>query len=204
MGLIERKEREKADMKKQILDAARTLFLEQGYEKTSIRNIAEAIEYSPGTIYLYFKDKNEIFFALHCDAFVGLFQEMQAVGSIQDPFERLKALGRQYFKFANENPELYELMFVMTAPMETIECREEVWDDGKDAFGLLVTVVVDCQKSGYFKEKDAINTSLMIWSFVHGLVMLNARRRLMIFEDSEREERREESFNIFLEMLKNL
>lgn len=204
MGVIERKEREKADMRKQILDAARTLFLEQGYEKTSIRNIAEAIEYSPGTIYLYFKDKNEIFFALHCDAFVGLFQEMQAVGSIQDPFERLTALGRQYFKFANENPELYELMFVMTAPMETIECREEVWDDGKDAFGLLVAVVADCQKIGYFKGKDTINTSLMIWSFVHGLVMLNARRRLMIFEDSEREERREESFNIFLEMLKNL
>ena len=53
---LNRKEREKVEMKRQILDAARSLFLEQGFEKTSIRNIAEVIEYSAGTIYLYFKE----------------------------------------------------------------------------------------------------------------------------------------------------
>ena len=43
-------------MKRKILEAAKALFLDQGFEKTSIRNIADAIEYSPSTIYLYFKD----------------------------------------------------------------------------------------------------------------------------------------------------
>ena len=62
MGVADRKEREKTEMQKRILDAARVLFLEKGFEKTSIRNIADLIEYSPGTIYLYFKDKNEILF----------------------------------------------------------------------------------------------------------------------------------------------
>jgi AcrR family transcriptional regulator len=204
MGLAERKEREKADMKRQILDAARSLFLEEGFEKTSIRNIAEAIEYSPATIYLYFKDKNEIFFALHCEAFIGLINEMQVVLNIQEPFERLVELGRRYFKFAYENPELYELMFVMTAPIETLECREEMWDDGKNAFGLLSLVVAECQKVGYFKDKDVINTSLMIWSFVHGLVMLHTRRRMSFFEITEREDRQEDAFTIFVEMLRKL
>ena len=55
MGVADRKEREKEEMKTKILEAAKKLFLDHGFEKTSIRNIAEEIEYSPGTIYLYFK-----------------------------------------------------------------------------------------------------------------------------------------------------
>lgn len=73
MGVADRKEREKEEMKTKILEAAKKLFLDHGFEKTSIRNIAEEIEYSPGTIYLYFKDKNELLFALHQEAFQGLW-----------------------------------------------------------------------------------------------------------------------------------
>jgi AcrR family transcriptional regulator len=53
MGISDRKEREKQEMKQLIIDAAMRMFVEDGYEKTSIRNIADKIEYSPGTIYLY-------------------------------------------------------------------------------------------------------------------------------------------------------
>ena len=60
MGIAERKEREKMEMHDRILQAATVMFLEDGYEKTSIRNIADKIEYSPATIYLYFKDKDEL------------------------------------------------------------------------------------------------------------------------------------------------
>jgi len=60
MGLKERKERDKLEMKDRILQSAHQLFVEKGFEQVSIRNIAEAIEYSPATIYLYFKDKDEI------------------------------------------------------------------------------------------------------------------------------------------------
>ena len=78
MGILERKEREREDMRRLILNAARELFLEQGYEKTSIRNIADVIEYSPATIYLYYKDKNELFFALHEEAFLKLMEELSS------------------------------------------------------------------------------------------------------------------------------
>ena len=57
MGVTERRERERQAVRQEILDAARALFIEEGYEKTSMRKIAEKIEYSPTTIYLYFKDK---------------------------------------------------------------------------------------------------------------------------------------------------
>jgi AcrR family transcriptional regulator len=203
MGVIDRKEREKVEMKRQILVAARSLFLEQGFEKTSVRNIAEVIEYSAGTIYLYFKDKNEILFALHVEAFSVLMQAMQAgVMGETDPFERLISLGKQYLKYAFENPELYDLMFVMTAPMETLECREEIWCDGERAFETLKFVVGDCMKAGYFEDAENETISVMVWSLVHGMATLHLRRRTMIFPEVKRIKLLEDAYVQFTEILK--
>ena len=60
MGIAERKEREREEVKDLILNAAREIFLSEGYENTSIRKIATKIEYSPGIIYHHFKDKNDL------------------------------------------------------------------------------------------------------------------------------------------------
>lgn len=203
MGVIDRKEREKVEKKRQILDAARSLFLEQGFEKTSIRNIAEVIEYSAGTIYLYFKDKNEILFALHVEAFSVLMQAMQAgIMGETDPFERLISLGKHYLNYAFENPELYDLMFVMTAPMESLECREEIWCDGERAFETLKLVVGDCMKAGYFKDAENETISVMVLSLVHGLATLHLRRRTMIFPVVKRIKLLEDAYGQFIDILK--
>ena len=203
MGVIDRKEREKTEMKRQILNAAQKLFLEQGFEKTSIRNIAEEIEYSAGTIYLYFKDKNEILFALHVEAFSVLMQAMQeGIMSKTDPFDKLIALGKYYLKYAFENPELYDLMFVMTAPMETLECREEIWCDGERAFSVLKFLVEECMKAGYFANADPEIFSVMVWSLVHGLATLHLRRRTMIFPEERRIQLLEDAYAMFTEMMK--
>ena len=204
MGVLDRKEREKTEMKRQILNAAQKLFLEQGFEKTSIRNIAEEIEYSAGTIYLYFKDKNEILFALHVEAFGVLMQSMQAgIMGETDPFERLVSLGKHYLKYAFENPELYDLMFIMTAPMETLECREEIWCDGELAFNTLQFVVEDCKKAGYFAGENTETISIMVWSLVHGLATLHLRRRTMIFPEEKRIQLLKDAFAKFTEIIKH-
>ncbi len=143
MGIVERKEREKEEMRKLILEAAQKLFLETGFEKVSIRNIADAIEYSPATIYLYFKDKDEIFYVIHENAFDLLDKELRQHDVIADPFERLGALGRTYMQFGIENPDYYELMFIMRAPMEQIK-NEEKWKAGECAFGYLLTTLAEC------------------------------------------------------------
>ena len=203
MGVIDRKEREKVEMKRQILNAARRLFLEQGFEKTSIRNIAEEIEYSAGTIYLYFKDKNEILFALHVEAFGALMLAMQSgIMGETDPFARLVSLGKHYLKYAFENPELYDLMFVMTAPIETLECREEIWCDGERAFNTLQFVVEDCKKAGYFEGENTETISIMVWSLVHGLATLHLRRRTMIFPEEKRIILLEDAYAKFTEIIK--
>jgi len=203
MGIIERKEREREEMRELILQAAQKLFLSNGYEKTSIRSIAEAIEYSPATIYLYYKDKNELLFSLHEAAFRKMTLEFLTIAEVQNAFDRLVALGHKYIKFALENPELYDLMFIMDAPMETLECREESWEDGKKSFDFLKVVIEDCIKAGYFKKTTNIETaSLTIWSFMHGLISIYLKKRMDMFEDHREMERIQDSYEMFIGMIK--
>ncbi|MCW5911790.1 MAG: TetR/AcrR family transcriptional regulator [Cyclobacteriaceae bacterium] len=172
MGVAERKERHKEDLKREILDAAKVLFAEKGLEATSIRAIAEKIEYSPATIYLYYKDKNEIVHALHREGFKLLVDYFQVLNHISHPFERLKGMGRAYIQFALQNPDTYKLLFNMEEPLEHVANCFEEWDEGDRAFDILLQTVKECQSIGYFPGFATEQMSFMIWSMMHGLCML--------------------------------
>ncbi|MBT1701123.1 TetR/AcrR family transcriptional regulator [Fulvivirgaceae bacterium PWU4] len=173
MGVAERKERHKEELKKEILMAAKELFMEKGYEATSIRNIAEKIEYSPATVYLYYKDKDEIMHALHQEGFKMLVAYFGTLNTIPEPFGRLIAMGRAYIQFAMENPEMYELIFVMKDPIDHVaSCADDSWDEGDRAYDVLFQTVVECQKSGDFQGFEPHGLSFTIWSTMHGLCSL--------------------------------
>jgi AcrR family transcriptional regulator len=184
MGIAERKEREKVEMRDRILEAATAMFLEDGYEKTSIRNIAEKIEYSPATIYLYFKDKDDLFFAIHEIGFGMLLREMEKLMVIKNPLERLRALGIAYVDFALKNPEYYDLMFIMRAPMNAIKeariknnTEDQCWVYGESTLALLQSTVVECVEQKLIRPADPLLTSMFTWSTVHGMVALQIRDR---------------------------
>lgn len=182
MGIIERKEREKQEMRNFILKTSMELFLEEGFHNVSIRRIAEKIEYSPGTIYLYFKDKDEILHALHDLAFEELFKRQQTVETIQDPLERLKKQGRVYVQFAQEYPQYYDLMFIMRGPVRKLKGPEE-WDMGKRAYEYLRSNVQECIDAGYFNGFDTDVVTFAMWASVHGIVSLIVRERCMCPHD---------------------
>lgn len=177
MSISERKEREKQELKRRILQAAGELFLKKGYEQTSMRNIAEKIEYSPTTIYLYYKDKDAIFHELHSEGFAILRDRVQVLAAVADPMERLKAMGRIYMEFAMENQEMYSLMFIMKGPVEVIEKKGEDWVEGQTTFDALKNVIDDCKKSGYFKGRDTEEMAFMIWASMHGMCALEISNR---------------------------
>ena len=77
MGTKERQDRERQAVTASILDAARDLFLAEGYQSVSIRKIAERIEYSPAAIYSYFASKDDIFLALAKEGFHRLDDKVQ-------------------------------------------------------------------------------------------------------------------------------
>lgn len=182
MGILERKERDKQEMRLMILETAKEVFIEEGFEKASIRAIAEKIEYSPATIYLYYKDKNELFFAVHELGFDKLLEEMiVAIEGITDPLEELRCRGYAYMKFAFENPEMYDLMFILNAPMDTL--KEENWNSGHKCFVLLCETIQRGIEAKQLKLKEVEITAMSIWSFMHGMVSLKIRHRFKKFNE---------------------
>jgi AcrR family transcriptional regulator len=179
MGVKERKERDRQEMRELILKSAHQLFLEKGFDQISIRNIAEVIEYSPATIYLYFKDKNEIYHALHQQGFGMLNKAFQPLTQISNPFQRLREMGKAYIQFATTNPEVYDLLFIRTEPMEHLAtCLDEQWTEGDRAFDVLLQTVKGCQDQGYFVGLNTQNMAMMIWSFIHGLCSLGISKHI--------------------------
>jgi AcrR family transcriptional regulator len=203
MSIAERKEREKEEMRELILGAAKEIFLEKGYYDTSMRNIAEKIEYSPGTIYLYFKEKDEIFHALHEEGFRKLMEKMQPLIHVADPFERLKAMGKVYLEFAKNNKDFYDLMFITKAPMN-IESKREKWEMGCESFDNLQQVISDCKDQGRFKGKDVDYLSFIIWAAMHGMCALYCRERMGVIENKEPEDLIKNGYKYFINMLENI
>jgi len=176
MSITERKAKEKEELRALILQGAKKLFIENGIEQTTIRNIADEISYSVGTVYVYFKDKDSILHELHTLGFKQLGGEMRVLTSVANPMERLAAIGRVYVRFAMDNPDMYDLMFNMKAPMEFLKkIEEEEWNEGKATFNVLKSTVEQCMAHGYFKGHQLEALSFMIWSTVHGMCSLYIR-----------------------------
>src|ERR1700745_454850 len=178
MGVLERREREKQELRQQILDTARARFAAEGYEAVTMRKIADAIERSATAIYLYFKDKNELINELcHAD-FRALAHEFQKIAQMRDPLERLKQAGLNYIEFGLSHPNHYRLMFMTPHPPHTPEIEASKGNPKEDAYAFLKVVVGECVKSDLFRQEfsDVEAVSQLLWAGVHGVVSLQVAK----------------------------
>ncbi|MFD2598850.1 TetR/AcrR family transcriptional regulator [Sphingobacterium corticis] len=211
MSKQEQKRRYKEDFRSRILNAAKKLFVEEGIEATSIRKIANAISFSPTTIYLYYKDKSDIVYALHLEGFSLLRQQMQVLMHVEHPFERLKAIGKAYLSFAVSEPGYYELLFMKKEPMQFLDdnCVESEWEEGDRVFEMLQETIKSCQEQGYFKNMDTSTLSLQAWSTAHGIASLFISGHLkkmnnLIFSAAEESVFLESTFQLYVNMLERI
>lgn len=184
MGISERKERDKQEMRRKIIEAAATMFLDEGYDRTSIRNIADKIEYSPATIYLYYKDKDELLYEVQKEYFTKLHEEFVHHCTAEDPFEKLRQICKTYVRFGVDNPQYYDLMFIIRAPMNVVE-EKEMWTNGEGAFEFLLDVLGKCMEKDCLRYEDIMTAALSIWAMGHGLISLNIRCRLKVMNLQE-------------------
>jgi len=180
MGIAERKERDKEELRRKIIAAATDLFQEESYATVSMRKIAKRVEYSVGTLYLYYKDKDELFLAVQGQAFEQAFTYVSQLPELEDPMEQLKFIGERYVRFGMENPGLYRLMFMMEHPMQALP-KADGWQSGILLHNLLTSVVQACIDAGRLNTTDADRMSFALWSFVHGMVSLRIAHRLDIY-----------------------
>ncbi|WP_343693634.1 TetR/AcrR family transcriptional regulator [Chitinophaga sp.] len=185
MGISDRKEREKQEMRKLIIGAAMDMFIKDGYEKTSIRNIAEKIEYSPATIYLYYKDKDELFYEIQGEAFDQIHAYFQAMVVSNDPVERLRELLRAYIEYGIANPDLYDLMFILRSPMKAVQ-EEDSWDNCHVAFQFLLDTV-DAAKD-QLRFSNPVQAGMILWGLGHGIIALTIRDRMKVTRMTEEDQ----------------
>lgn len=176
MGVKERREREKSETRDKILDAARELFVTEGYEGVSMRRVAEKIEYSPTAIYVHFADKNELFRELCHRDYARLAEVFQSSVMSTDPLERLRQIGCIYMDFGLRYPNHYKFMFMTPHPEHEFddEDREMQGNPEKDAYAFLKSAVLQAIEAGCFREElhDAEAVSQMLWAGVHGVISL--------------------------------
>lgn len=176
MGVKERREREKSETRDKILDAARELFVTEGYEGVSMRKVAEKIEYSPTAIYVHFADKEELFRELCHQDYARLAEVFQSSAISADPIERLKQIGAIYIDFGMRYPNHYKFMFMTPHPQHELDevDREMMGNPESDAYAFLKWAVQQAIDAGCFHEgiRDAELVSQTLWASVHGVISL--------------------------------
>ncbi|MFC0397251.1 TetR/AcrR family transcriptional regulator [Paraburkholderia rhizosphaerae] len=176
MGIAERKNREKQALRERILDASRRIVVREGFAALSMRKIADAIEYSPATLYLHFENRDEIARALCTEGFAQLLDTLKPHLSIADPAERLKALWRAYVAFGVAHQQTYQLIF-MEDPTYVgaafASARDAGDDSGDAAFRLVADALDELKAQGRLPETaDSEVWTEALWATMHGIVAL--------------------------------
>lgn len=183
MGIEERRDRERQAVTDSILDAARELFLAEGYPSVSIRKIAERIEYSPAAIYSYYASKDDIFLALAKEGFHRLDAKVQAAAGSGNPLDDVRACWWAFYEFSKEQPEYFLLMFVdRSVPRIT-----EQWDGFEFLQQMLTKAAAGIQAAidaGAFPATLNANAAMhMLWAGLVGPAVVGIRHRLASGED---------------------
>ena len=179
MGISERRERERQEVRRKILDAARELFAAEGYDAVTMRKVADAIEYSPTAIYLHFPDKETLVRELCAEDFLTLAKAFQRLGREPDPVERIRKIGMAYVDFGLKHPNHYRLMFMTASPHPPGE--EKALSKGnpdEDAYAFLVATVAQAIGAERLRpeHRDPHLVAQLLWSGVHGVVSLRIAR----------------------------
>lgn len=171
MGTKKRRERDKEAMRRRILDAAKRLFVKEGFDNVTMRRIAGEIEYSPAAIYRYFASKREILSVLREEGFARFVaRQREREAAYPDAMQRMREGGRGYLRFALSEPEYYHLMF--STNCEEVDLEGKWASSATEAFNHLKASAADCIKTGYFGDVDLDTVVFGMWSCVHGLAHL--------------------------------
>lgn len=178
MGIAERKTRQKLELRERILDAARRIVMREGFGALSMRKIAEAIEYSPATLYLHFESRDAIAHALCAEGYAQLLATFEPLIPIADPAERLRAIGRAYVAFGVAHPQTYRLIFMEDPSYTGAALVGDVGgsdeDAGDAAFRLMVESIDALKAQGRLAgSPDSQVCAEALWATMHGIVALH-------------------------------
>jgi AcrR family transcriptional regulator len=183
MGTKERQDRERQAVTASILDAARDLFIAEGYQSVSIRKIAERIEYSPAAIYSYYASKDDIFLALAAEGFHRLDETVRAAMTTGDPLENVRGCWWAFYQFSQDQPAFFQLMFVDHS-VPRITQQWEGFEFLQQMLAHAVTAIQTAIDAGAFPSTLSPNAAMhMLWASLIVPAVIGIRHRLATGED---------------------
>ena len=170
-----RRDRERAETRRLILEAARRMFVEHGYEAATMRSIAAKIGYTATAVYHHFKDKTALVAELCAIDFRALTEALRKAGSVADPLERLGRMGEAYVEFGLSHPMQYQFMFMAPRP-HGLDAMST--DPGADCYGYLLETCRAVVATGRLRPEfaDADQVAQIAWGALHGLVALQVTK----------------------------
>jgi AcrR family transcriptional regulator len=186
MGINERKEREKQRRRKEILDAAERVFFSKGVESATMDEVAAEAELSKGTLYLYFKNKNELLHGINERALEVLLKAFKkAVAKKGTGFEKVKALGESYYEYYKKHPDYFSLMLHRETTVVDPEILEQSPNFAKcDALGdeifkvMQETVMIGIKDGSIRQDADPFKLSMVLWGHSAGVLNLVRAKEL--------------------------
>lgn len=184
MGLKERREREREERRGQILRAAKALLTTEGLDTTSIAKIAEEAELGVGTIYFYFKSKEEIFSAVQMEGLELLRKYVdEAVREATDEKNQLRTAALVYLEFSRKNRDYFEVInhFLASSRVAfSARLKEEIDERGNRILSLIEEIVERGMEKGVFRKVDKRKFALMFWGTLHGLIQFRKLRTTLL------------------------
>jgi AcrR family transcriptional regulator len=165
-----RRDTERRQLREAILETASAQLIEQGYEKFSLREVAERTGYAPTTIYRCFRDRDDLLANVLGDAFARFARALRsAAGGHQSGREFLVAQAGAYIDFVMQNPMLYRVMFMDRSDIgmhENVSLRDD------PAFSVLIEGVELLAVEGNLGSRTVLDGALTLWATVHGFAAL--------------------------------
>ncbi len=185
MGIHERKKREKEQRRNQIMDAARKVFSAKGFSRATMEEIAGEAELSPGTIYLYFKNKDELHTSLSIDILEHITAQMKKFICREDinAEEKMIMLKETFIDVYEYDPmvliNLFHLQSGETLKNLSSEVIDELKQTSAEALSIITSIVNEGIDSGLFVEKHPVALADIIWATYSGVVLWVDSKRLL-------------------------
>jgi len=203
MGIQERKEREKERRRQQIMVAAKRVFSDKGFNKATMEDIAQEAELSPGTLYLYFKNKEELYASLSLRILQYLLIRVEHVNDDKetDPEEKLKALMDAMYDVYEFDPLIIINMFHLQSS-ETLrnlspQLMEEIKDLSRKSLGSIAKIFENGVEQDLFYDRHPVALADTFWAMFSGVVLWLTSKKLIDQEKDYLKQTLELAFEIF-------
>jgi AcrR family transcriptional regulator len=203
MGIQERKEREKERRRQQIIVAAKRVFSDKGFNKSTMEDIASEAELSPGTLYLYFKNKEELYASLSLRILQYLHIRVEHVNKEADltPNEKVDKLIEAMYDVYDFDPLIIINMFHLQSS-ETLKnlsqgLLTQIEDLSRKSIGAIARIFEEGIQKGTFVQKHPVALSDIFWSLFSGVVLWEASKKIMDNDKDYLRETLELAFDVF-------